>query len=304
MRVLAATTTIVLGVMLAFAAASHSSARAATSPFVAGDQLVYAITSELQQHHVRGGSKSQDNMAESSAQGTATFTVYSIGADGTAYATVAFDFKGLNQGQPVEFQSVTAGKILPDGQLRTKAQVGLGISDALGAANTTAGEVGQNGLLAVGKTWTNASKTPFVVLTVTRRIVGRTSYQGFTAYALQSAGAGTLLKTADGRPTSGTITVSGTTYYDSQDRLLIGEALRTLTVVQQSGSGSAHDDYSADFNVVLNAWTHASPAPAQSQEPESTQASPQASDAGSAPTPTPLMYAPTPYPTVTPRSGP
>ena len=110
MRVLAATTTIVLGVMLAFAAASHSSARAATSPFVAGDQLVYAITSELQQHHVRGGSKSQDNMAESSAQGTATFTVYSIGADGTAYATVAFDFKGLNQGQPVEFQSVTAGQ--------------------------------------------------------------------------------------------------------------------------------------------------------------------------------------------------
>ncbi len=294
---------VVLVVMLAFATASHSTAAATTSPLVAGDQLVYAITVELQQHHVRGGSKSQDTVTESSAQGTAAFTIYSIGADGTAYANVAFDFKGLNEGQPVEFQSVTTGKILPDGQLRTKAQVGLGVSDALGAANTTAGEMGHSGLLAVGKSWTNASKTPFVVLTVTRKIVGRTNYQGFTAYALVSAGTGALLKTADGRPTSGTITVSGTTYYDSQDRLLIGEALRTLTVVQQAGSGSAHDDYSAEFNVVLNGWTHASPVPAQSQQPAGAQTSPQPSGTGIAPTPTPLLYAPSPYPTITPRSG-
>lgn len=299
-RVLGAITTLWLVVMLALAL--PSAALGANSALVAGDQLVYAITVELQQHHVRGsGAKTLDNATASSAQGTATFTVYSIGADGTAYANVALDFKGLNEGQPVVFASTTTGKILPDGQLRTKAQVGLGVSDAIGAADTTAGEISGQAPLAVGKSWTNAANTSFILMTMTRRVVGRANYQGFPAYALQSRGSGTLLRTADGKPTSGTVTVSGTTYYDNHDRVLIGEALRSLTVVEAPGGPSMHDDYSAAFNVVLNAWTHASPAPAA--QPAGAQTSPQPESTTYAPVPAASAYAPVPYPTVTPRSS-
>jgi hypothetical protein len=301
-RVLAAITTLSLVVMFVLAATPRA-ARAANSPFAAGDQLVYAITVELQQHHVRGsGSKSLDNATASSAQGTATFTIYSIGSDGTAYANVALDFKGLNEGEPVTLDSVTTGKILPDGQLRTKTQVGLGVSDAIGAADTTAGEITGQAPLAVGKSWTNAAKTPFILMTMTRKVVGKTKYGGFQAYALQSLGSGTLLKTADGQPASGTVTVSGTTYYDNHDRVLIGEALRSLTVVQMPGGASMHDDYSAAFNVVLNAWTHASPAPG-GEAAAGTQASPQPGSTTYAPAPAASSTAPLPIPTVTPRSG-
>ncbi len=242
------------------------STAATASPFLPGDQVVYSVTVELQQHHVRGKAKRDDIVSESSAQGTATFAIYAVGQDGTAFANVALDFKGTNEGQPVELQTTTPGKITAAGQLLTKAHLGLGVSDAFGAANTTSGEIARHETLAVGKSWTNAAKTSFLTLDVKRTVVGRTRYQGFAAYTLQSVGNGSLLRTADGQPASGTITVGGTTYYDDRNRMLIGEAFRTLLIVQPA-IPSMHDDYSSAFDVVLDSWTHASPAPLASAAP-------------------------------------
>lgn len=278
------------GVTIAAALLPLSSS-AAPSSFVPGDQVVYSITVELQQHHVKGKAKSDDTVSESSAQGTATFAIYAVDQDGTAFANVTLDLKGTNAGQPVELQTVTPGKITSDGQLLTKARLGMGISDALGAANTVSDEIAHHGTLALGKSWTNAAKTSFITLDMKRTVVGQTNYQGFSAYTLQSVGNGSLLRTADGQPTTGTITVGGTTYYDDRNRVLIGEAFRTLTVIQPPVP-SMHDDYSSAFNVVLDRWTHASPAPAKSAEPEpadTTSPTDTASPAyGSAPSATPM----------------
>ncbi|HXW51767.1 MAG TPA: hypothetical protein VEJ41_07225 [Candidatus Acidoferrales bacterium] len=263
---------------------------ATSSAFSPGDQIVYDITVELQQHHVLGTAKGKDTVTDASAQGTATFAVYSVAQDGIAFANVTLDFKGTNAGQPVEMQSVTSGKILPDGQLLTKAQVGLGVSDALGAANTMSGEIAKHGALVIGKSWTNSAKTPFISLDMKRTVIGQTNYQGFTAIALRSEGSGSLLRTADGQPTAGTITVGGTTYYDEQNRVLVGEAFRTLMVVQPA-SATTHDDYSSAFNVVLGSWTHASPAPQASVAPQPADTSSSDEDEGTpTPTPTPMAF--------------
>lgn len=294
-----------VGLALVSLAAPRSSA-APTPSLSTGDQLVYSVTVELQQHHVKGGSaktKTQDNMLESSAQGTETFSVYAIGSNGTAYANVALDFKGVNQGQPVTFETTSAGKILPDGQLRVKAQVGLGVSDAIGFANSTTLELGQHAPLGVGKAWTNSAKTPFIAMTMSRKVVARANYRGVIAVALQSTGTGELLRTVDGKPTAGSITVSGTTYYDDQHRLIIGEALRTLTVVQQPDSAFSHDDYSSALNVVLNTWRHSTGSSQPAGQQPAEEASPEATEAATPTYAPPALYGPTPYPTVTPRSG-
>lgn len=269
---------------------------------VAGDQLVYQITVELQQHHTTAGAKPQDKALESSAQGTETFTIYSIGSDGTAYANVDASFQGTNNGEPFESHSTTAAKVMPDGRLLVKDQLGLGISDALSFGNTTTVEITQHPL-RLGSAWLTPENTPAVRLTLSRKVVGMKTYQGFNAYEVQSIGSGELLRTSDGVPASGTVAVTGTSYYDAADHLLIGEALRTLTVVERSGSAGAHDNYSATMNVVLGSWTHASPAPATSTAPE---ASPEGTPAAQqvSPLPIPSIYGSTPVPTITPRLGP
>jgi hypothetical protein len=275
---------------------------AATSArFAPGDQLVYEITVELQQHHTTGGAKPRDEAIESSAQGTETFTIQSIASDGTAFAGVDASFQGSDKGVPFESHTSSTGKVMPDGRLLVKEQLALGISEALTFANTTAAEIDQHPL-HLGVSWTTPQTTPAVQLTFARKVVGVKTYQGFTAYELQTLGSGTLLKTNDGKDAKGTIAVSGTSYYDQPHHLIIGEALRTLTVVQQSSSSNVHDDYSTTMNVVLRSWTRASPAPSASGESPAPETTPTAQPTG--PMPQPSMYGPTPYATVTPRLSP
>jgi hypothetical protein len=303
-RLLSLTGLIAIMTAAALAAGLSSATVAAPSSQLAvGDQLAYAVTVELQQHHVRGKGKGSDTLTESSAQGTATFTVYAINADGTALANVALDLTGSNAGQPVALQTATPGKILANGELRTKAQVGLGVSDAISAADTAIDDIGAHEPLAVGKSWSHSAKTAFVAMTVTRTVSGVSNYRGLSAVALQSAGKGSLHETADGKPAAGDITVGGTTYYDSHNHLLVGEALRTLTVVAPPGQNLIHDDYSAEFNVVLNSWTHTSPPAASSEAPAAVESSPEAEQTTPPPTPMPFIYS-TPVATVTPELSP
>jgi len=296
LRDLAATGTALI--LAAIVAVSISAAASSPTSLAAGDQLVYQITVELQQHHTTAGAHPQDKAIESSAQGTETFTIYAIGSDGTAYANVAASFQGTDKGTPFESHSSTAAKVMTDGRLLVKNQLGLGISDALTFANTTTAEITQHEL-HLGGAWTTPENTPSVHLTLSRKVVGSKTYQGFTAYEVQTLGSGELLKTTDGLPASGSIAVSGTSYYDTVDHLLIGEALRTLTVVQQPGGHGGHDNYSATMDVVLSSWTHASPAPAAQSSPEESPTNTPADE--ETPIPIPSIFGPTPYPTVTPR---
>jgi hypothetical protein len=278
-----------------------ATAAAAQAHLAAGDQLVYDITVELQQHHTSGGASSHDKALESAAQGTETFSIGSVSADGTAQATVDASFQGTNRGAPFESHTSSPAQVMPDGRLIIKEHLGLGISEALSFANTTALEAAARPL-RVDESWTSPQSSPYVRMTLTRTVVGMRTYQGFTVYEIQTQGSGQLLRTTDGKEASGTVAVSGTSYVDQADHLLIGEAIRTLTVVQHSGSTSAHDDYSATMNVVLRAWNRASPAPSENASsapsPEGTP-----TPVETAPVPAPSMFGPTPYPTITPRLG-
>jgi hypothetical protein len=272
------------------------------SSLAVGDTLVYEITSELQQHHVSADAKHKDTAVETAAQGTETFSIYAIGQDGTAYANAQADFRGNEAGKPFESQMTSTAKVMPDGRLQMKDQPGLGISEAVGFANSTTVEITQHSL-QLGSAWTSAQSTPYVRLTLSRKVVGQKAYQGYTAYEVQFMGSGTLLKTNDGLPASGTIAVSGTSYYDSADHLMLGEALRTVTVVEKTDNGSAHDNYSATMNVVLSSWTHASLAPGSGSPSAAAPAEGSPQPAQGVPQPVPTDKGPTPVPTVTPRLG-
>jgi len=281
--------------------ASNVVGAASNARFAPGDQLVYEITVELQQHHTTGGTKTRDEAVESSAQGTETFTIQSIGSDGTAFAGVDASFEGSDRGVPFQSHTTSTGKVMPDGRLLIKEQLGLGISEAMTFANTTAEEIDQHPL-RLGASWTTPQTTPAVLLTFARKVVGVKTYQGFTAYELQTLGSGTLRKTTDGKDAKGTIAVSGTSYYDEPNHLIIGEALRTLTVVQLPGSASKHDNYSTTMNVMLRSWTRAAPALEASPGAPAPEETP--TEEPAAPQPQPSGYGPTPYATVTPRLSP
>ncbi len=304
MRILAA---IVVALFIAtlFVVVSNDSsvAAGAGTSLAAGDQLVYEITVELQQHHTIASPKPHDNAMESSAQGSETFSIYAIGQDGTAYAKVDASFQGTAAGRPFESHTTTTAKVMPDGRLRVKNQLGLGISDAVSFANTTAAELAQR-ILRVGSVWTTKENTQFVRLTLLRRVAGRKAYQGVSAYEVQSLGSGQLLRTSDGTPAVGTVAISSTSYYDAKHHLFIGEALRTLTVIQQPQAATGHDSYSATMNLVLSSWTHSSPAP--SVAAPGPTGSPATAQTAAPPSPAPIqsIFGPTPYPTVTPRLAP
>ena|GEM_PF-1538423 len=309
MKILAATFAASIGLTLAVVATSGSSIAAHAGPtsiVAPGDQLVYEFAIELQQHHIttNAADKTEDRAAESSAEGTETFTIYAVGTDGIAFANVDASFKGVENGKPFESHTMTTAKVLPDGRLRIKNQFGLGISDAMSFANTTSAEIARH-VLRVGAVWTTPLTTPYARVIMLRKVANLKTYQGFSAYEVQSQGSGELIKTTDGVPATGTVSITGTSYYDRKDHLFIGEAVRTLMVVQPAAL--SHDNYSATMQVVLNAWTHGTPPPAApvaappvlSSSPASTPASQYAS-----PAPIPSIYGSTPVPTITPRLGP
>ena len=309
MKILAAICAASIGVTLAVVATSGSSIAAytgATSMVVPGDQLVYEIAIELQQHHITtsAAAKTQDKAAESSAEGTETFAIYAVGKDGVAFATVDASFKGIENGKPFESHTMTTAKVLPDGRLRVRDQFGLGISDAMSFANTMSAEIARH-VLRLGAVWTTQLTTPYARVMMQRKVANLKTYQGFSAYEVQSQGSGELIKTNDGIPATGTVAITGTSYYDRKDHLFIGEAVRTLMVVQPAAS--SHDNYSATMQVVLNAWTHGTPAPAA---PSAAPPVPGTSPAGTpelryaSPAPIPSIYGSTPVPTITPRQGP
>jgi hypothetical protein len=256
------------------------------SGVTAGDRLVYDVTTELQAHHVRvHGGRPVDKVSASSAQGSEVFSIASISPDGTAIGVVRLDLSGDNAGQPVAVSTAAPAKILPDGRLQVGVQPGLGVSDAIAFANSSVSALLAHTPLAVGQQWTTTSHQDSAVLSLTRRVIGQTRYHGLAVYEVAVTGSGVLLPGAAGKDQTGSVTLSGVTYYAPAERILVGQVIRALTVVKPATGGSdVHDDYSAGLNLVLRTWTHASPAPAAE---EGSSATPELS-----PTPEPVQ---TPY---------
>lgn len=276
---------------------------AAAAELQNGDTLVYAVTLELQQHRVQRAPLPEVSSA-ASGQGSEVMHVYSIGSDGTAYAKVDASFQGVQDGKPVELHGSFFAKILPDGQIRLQGGLDRSIDEALNFANTITREIALHSL-AVGQTWKTVLDTPYVSLTMTRRVTGRKQYQKFPAAVIESTANGTLKKSSDGKKVVGAVTISGTSYYDDRERLLIGESIRMLTVIQAVDQPQAHINYSATVNVVLSSLTHAPHAVAPAAQSPGAAPRPSTSPSPSAPIPAPTGSgaAPGAAPTVTPRAG-
>ncbi|MBC5805118.1 MAG: hypothetical protein DLM53_01620 [Candidatus Eremiobacter antarcticus] len=292
-----------------------------------GDALTYAVTLELQQHHSRMAPKLEERSSESSGEGTETVSIYHIASDGTALATVNAMFHGTQDGQPVILQTSFLAKVLPNGEMRAHGGLGRQIEEAFNFANTSAHEIAAHPQ-AAGTAWETVQQTPYASITIARKVNGRKTYQGFPVIEVQSVGTGLLKRTSDGQRVDGTIQLSGTSYYDYRDGLMIGESIRTLTIANASGAPPAHSNYSAALNVMLSSLARAKPAaprpgqavlqkaPNGAQAPATNRQNAAASPPSSAtlrpttsptpgqatPAPAPSGYAASPLPTVTPRT--
>lgn len=301
MKKLAAAATLIL-----LAVCASGGLAASSTSLQPGDILIYDVTVELQQHHVDASAKNKEVTGVASGLGSQTISVYAIGSDGTAFANVQSTFKGDDNGRPIGFDMTFPAKVMPDGQMRMKNQLGGGISEAFNFANASTAEINVHATqLASG--WTTVLKTPYMNFTLIRKVSGQAVYHDYPALELQSVGSGTLFKTADGKAASGTVSVSGTSYHDLRDHLLLGESLRTFTALQLSDKNSAHVNYSAAINIVLRSWMHstATPNPNAGASALPTMGEPggPAAPASLAPSPAPSGYGPTPESTVTPRLG-
>ncbi|MDQ6780742.1 MAG: hypothetical protein M3Z37_06275, partial [Candidatus Eremiobacteraeota bacterium] len=221
-------------------------------PLEKGDAVVYAITLELQEHRVQAGRP--ESSTEASGEGTEALHVYSIGADGTAYARLDASFQGTQDGRPVQLQGNFLAKVYPDGQIRVQGGLQPSLDEALNFANAIAREAAQH-KLSGGSTWRNVVHSPAIDLEVVRRVTGRKLYQHLPAIVIESTVTGVVKKTSEGAQTSGTLTMSGTAYYDDRDHLLIGQSIRILTTMQSPQAASAHVNYSVAINMVLSSLT-------------------------------------------------
>ncbi len=293
-----------------------------------GDSLTYAVTLELQQHHSRLAQKLEERSSESSGEGTETISIYHIASDGTALGSVKAMFHGTQDGQPVILQTSFLAKVLPNGEMRAHGGLGRQIEEAFNFANSSAHEIASHPQ-AAGTAWKTVQQTPYASITIARKVNGRKTYQGFPVIEVQSVGTGLLKQTSDGQHIEGTIQLSGTSYYDDRDGLMIGESIRTLTIANGSGTPAAHSNYSSALNVMLSSLARAkaaAPRPGQAvlqkapngaQAPASNGQNAPSSPPGSAtlqpatsrtpgqatPAPAPSGYAASPLPTVTPRTG-
>lgn len=280
-----------------------------------GDTLTYAVTLELQQHRSRPAPKLEERFSESSGEGTETVSIYHIASDGTALGSVKAMFRGTQDGQPVILQTSFLAKVLPNGEMRAQGGLGRQIEEAFNFANTSAHEIAAHPQ-APGTSWKTTQQTQYASITIARKVNGRKTYQGFPVIEVQSVGTGLLKQTSDGARIDGTIQLSGTSYYDYRDKLMIGESIRTLTVANAGGTPAAHSNYSAALNVMLSSLDRAKMAAPNGGQPISQKATsaplpasatlqPAATQTPGEATPGPAAsgYGASPLPTVTPRSG-
>ena len=290
--------------LLAFATTAGATDIATASDLHAGDTLTYAVTLELQQHSARKGGQ-QEATSAASGQGQEVIRVYGIAADGTAFAHIEAQFNGSQDGQPIQLHGNFLGKVMPDGEIRIQGGINPSIDEALNFANQITREAIDHGM-AIGRTWTTSSSTPLISMTINRRVTARQRYQTFPVWVIESTANGVLKKTADGKPAEGSVTIAGTSYYDDRERLLIGESLRMLTVMQPPQDAATHVSYSASINFVLSELSRASsttPEPTPAQVEGGQSPTPSASAAPPTSPSLPGSNGATPAATVTPRSS-
>ena len=219
----------------------------------AGDMLAYDVTIELQQHNIpKAGSAKKETTKESASAGTLTFVVTGVDASGNLAGTARLSFLGGGGGQYDRMARTVSAVVTRDGRMTISGLQGSQLEKALALANEAIAEVGAQPLRA-GRTWQSGlALAGFPApMRVVRAIGVARQYRGYPTYPIGTIGSSTLENVTQ----VGKLSLSSTTYYDAQDRLLIGESVRNFTVVLNKAGG--HADSTAIVNIALRAIARA-----------------------------------------------
>lgn len=261
----------------------------------AGDALTYDLTIQVQEHTSNAkGTKKDDSTNLSSGTGTVRLEIASVDPDGTANGTLSVDVLGFANGQPVTLRKSVAVKVAQNGEIKPAASIEPIIDQMIVLANQSVRDLASHDVRAgPAWRWQIQLQTYPMTLALDRVLRGQQLYQGLPTLVVQSIGGGQYATDAD--PVQAVMNLAGTDYYDQRDGLLIGEAMRSDTIVSDASSGSAVDS-SALVTFQLHAFTRG-PEIAPSPSVSAGEASP----IEASPTPVPTEYGPAPLPTVTPR---
>ena len=264
----------------------------------AGDTLTYDLTIQIQERAStgKGTARREAGTDMSAGAGTARIDVATIDPDGTANGTLSVDVLGYSPGQPITIHKSIAAQVATDGEIKPSASVGPLIDQMIGLANRSIRDLANRGA-RTGQSWQwlfPAQDYPMTI-SLDRVVLGQQQYQGLPTLIVQSAGGGQYAIDTD--PVQAAVSLAGTDYYDQRDSILIGEAMRSDTLISDTSSNSALDS-SALMTIQLRTFVRApeaapspSPAPAEQATP-ATEVSP---------TPVLTGYGPAPLPTITPR---
>ncbi|MBV8171834.1 MAG: hypothetical protein JO219_07875 [Candidatus Eremiobacteraeota bacterium] len=259
-----------------------------------GDSFTYDITVQVDERSAQTGNHSKPQTDSSTGAGTATLQIGTVGPDGTANGTLNIQLIGYTHGQPVVLQRTLQATVSPAGEIHPSGSIDPLIDQAIALANQSSRDIAARDVRTQPRwRWLIPSPEYPMTIALNRAVQGQQTYQGLPTLIVQTTGGGEYVAQND--PVQASMYMAGTYYYDQQDGLFVGQAIRTDSIVQDATSGSSVDSSSL-VTIVLRQFSRlptveevapaASASPTPSAEPTQT------------PTPVPAQVAPSPYPTV------
>ncbi len=259
----------------------------------AGDRLTYDVTVQVEEHAAaaRGGGQTDT----STGMGTETLDVVAVDADGTAHGNLSVDMLGYARGAPVFLRKTVAVTVTPAGEIKPAASIDPLLDQNIALANSSVRDLAGRDLQANPTwRWSIAADSYPMTIALNRQTRGQQVYQGLPTFVVQTTGGGAYAD--DSAPIEASVSLAGTYYYDQRDGIIVGQAVRSDSVISEKASKNS-TDATALVTVVLRTFTRGAPAPVEA----SPSPPPAAEDTGvPVPAAVPTQYEASPYPTVTP----
>ncbi|MBC5826013.1 MAG: hypothetical protein GIX02_14570 [Candidatus Eremiobacteraeota bacterium] len=240
-------------------------AQADRSRLKTGDVLLYDLTIEQQVHEQResqSGPPPQGAVSrfrEGAAQGTARFEILGVDASGFARARVSIDTTrqaGIHRWHAVNGYFAA---IAPSGVITPDPTLGMEVDEITSFADIAARDFAA-APMHVGTNRASAERLPGdpVVFKIIARIVGLRG-GSWPTFVIAADGEGLFKNTIVSHVADGRASLSGTSYYDEKDRLIVGSAMRSLLIFDVDGRHGPHIDATTSLKLMLRSITHAQP---------------------------------------------
>jgi len=237
---------------------------AAASPIQGGDVFVYDLTIEQQVHEGAQPSAASPPDAgfaqskEGAGQGTERIAIVRVDRRGFARARITLDLVRQTGAQRWRLVRDYSASIAPSGEILPDKSMGMQL-DEITSFTGVAPRSFALAPMRVGLIRTTAQRLAGnpIALKLTSKITGRQLFGPWPTFAVATSANGSFKDSLRGRAAAGSISLGGTCYYDEADRLIVGGALRTLTILDVVGPLGPHVDASTSIDLMLRSLTHA-----------------------------------------------